>query len=192
MIGIYKIINTTTGDCYIGQSRDINARWRKHRSNYNKSGNHYDYYLYRAFRKYGIENFEFEVIEECRENDLLERERHYYELIKPKYNLISPITNPMDNDKVQVKHKVACRQSWGNKKDDIKKKSLDNLVKGEGYKFNKKRVKAINIETLEEFIFNSMYEAENKLKINRSSISQILNRNHNRKQSKGFTFEYVN
>ena len=34
MIGIYKITNTTNGKCYIGQSRDIEARWAKHLSTY--------------------------------------------------------------------------------------------------------------------------------------------------------------
>ena len=30
MIGIYKITNKLNGKVYIGQSRDIDARWRQH------------------------------------------------------------------------------------------------------------------------------------------------------------------
>lgn len=33
-IGIYKITNLIIGKVYIGQSRDIKARWEKHKSVY--------------------------------------------------------------------------------------------------------------------------------------------------------------
>ena len=42
----------------------------------------YEYPLYRAFRKYGIENFEFSVLEECSSLELNEKEKYYIE----KYN----------------------------------------------------------------------------------------------------------
>ena len=74
MIGIYKITNTTNGKCYIGQSRDIKARWAKHLSAYKSSP---DWELYRAFKKYGISAFKFEVIEECSLKELNEREIYW-------------------------------------------------------------------------------------------------------------------
>ena len=50
----------------------------------------YDYPLYRAFRKYGIENFSFEVIEKCFLEELNSKEKKYieqYDCIVPKgYN----------------------------------------------------------------------------------------------------------
>lgn len=74
MIGIYKITNTTNGKCYIGQSRDIEARWAKHLSAYKSSP---EWELYRAFKKYGIGAFSFEVIEECTIEELNEREIYW-------------------------------------------------------------------------------------------------------------------
>lgn len=73
--GIYKITNLINGKVYIGQSRDIKRRWSSHRSDFLKDKK--DYVLYRAFRKYGIENFSFEVIEKCSENELDEKEKFY-------------------------------------------------------------------------------------------------------------------
>lgn len=61
MIGIYKIKNYINGKIYIGQSWNIEKRWREHRSNDNNSHN---YHLYNAFKKYGIENFSFDVLKE--------------------------------------------------------------------------------------------------------------------------------
>lgn len=74
MIGIYKITNTVNGKCYVGQSRDIEARWQKHLSAYKSSP---DWELYRAFKKYGISKFTFEIIEECLMEELNEREIYW-------------------------------------------------------------------------------------------------------------------
>lgn len=78
MIGIYKITNTINGKCYIGQSVNIHKRWNNHMSAYNNpNANEYDYYLYRSMRKHGIENFNFEVLEECKVEDLNDREKFW-------------------------------------------------------------------------------------------------------------------
>lgn len=81
MIGIYKITNTKNGKIYIGQSKDINRRWIEHKCYY-KSKNHHSSssYLYSSMRKYGIEFFSFEVIEEVEENELDAKEFFYINL----------------------------------------------------------------------------------------------------------------
>lgn len=71
MIGIYLIKNKTNGKSYVGKSIDIGRRWSRHRAvAFNKSEHGYNYPLYRAIRKYGLENFEFSVLEECPKNML--------------------------------------------------------------------------------------------------------------------------
>lgn len=86
--GIYKITNLVNGHSYIGQSIDIARRWRAHRS-YNKTEvGHRP--LYRAFEKYGLDNFSFEIIEECDKKFLNEREQYwinYYDTFYNGYNL---------------------------------------------------------------------------------------------------------
>lgn len=67
MIGIYKITNLQNGHCYIGQSVDIARRWSEHKTN-SKGGCKYPLYL--AFQKYGLDNFSFEVLEECKIEEL--------------------------------------------------------------------------------------------------------------------------
>lgn len=75
MIGIYKITNLVNGKCYIGQSTNIKKRWVAHRSDaFNEKSEAYHYPLYRAMRKYGIEKFSFEVLEECSSELLDEKE----------------------------------------------------------------------------------------------------------------------
>lgn len=78
MVGIYKITNKINGKCYIGQSIHIEKRWWAHKHDaFLKGGSTYDYPLYQSMRKYGLNNFAFEVIEECSVEELNEKEIHY-------------------------------------------------------------------------------------------------------------------
>ena len=86
IIGIYKITNKINGKIYIGQSKNIFKRWSEHR--YEAKNN--DKPLYKAFRKYGIENFTFEIIEICNIEQLNEREifwTKFYNSYNNGYNL---------------------------------------------------------------------------------------------------------
>ena len=91
MIGIYKFTNKITGQSYIGQSKNLKRRFNTHKNNYNKidrkTGKYVDgSYLHQMMRKYGFDNFSYEILEECAESDLLDREIYYIE----KFNTISP------------------------------------------------------------------------------------------------------
>lgn len=78
MIGIYKVTNLINNKVYIGQSDNIAHRWRIHRDHsLNNCGHDYNCIFYKAIRKYGLENFKFEVIEECSKDELNNRERYW-------------------------------------------------------------------------------------------------------------------
>jgi len=72
MIGIYKI-TSPTNKIYIGQSTDIEDRWKR----YNRLNCKRQPRLYNSLIKYGSKNHKFEVIEECEVDNLLERETHW-------------------------------------------------------------------------------------------------------------------
>lgn len=89
--GIYKITNNVNNKIYIGQSINIEKRWQHHKLEANnKNQNQYNYLIHRAFRKYGIKNFSFEIIEECLSNELNDKEKYwikYYNSYKNGYNM---------------------------------------------------------------------------------------------------------
>lgn len=90
MVGIYKIENLINGKKYIGQSKNIQQRWKGEKfSAFNPNSKSYNYPLSKAFRKYGIENFTFSILEECKISDLNEKERYwvsYYDSFFNGYN----------------------------------------------------------------------------------------------------------
>jgi len=75
--GIYKIENKINGHCYIGQSLNIEERWKTHRKAPYCCNEGYDYPLYKAIRKYGLENFIFEILEKCEIENLDDREIYW-------------------------------------------------------------------------------------------------------------------
>ena len=88
--GIYKISNNITNLVYIGQSKDINRRFIQHRCiEHSPNMLEYNNQIHCAMRKYGIENFTFEIIEECSPEKLNEREKYwisFYNSYKNGYN----------------------------------------------------------------------------------------------------------
>lgn len=93
MIGIYKITNLKNGKVYIGQSRQIEKRFQQHR-NKSKFLEEDKWYspLYIDMYSFGIENFSFEVIEECTIEELNEKEEYwikYYNSQEDGYNITS-------------------------------------------------------------------------------------------------------
>lgn len=95
MIGIYKFTNKINGKCYIGQSIQLEKRKREHKYNsFHKNSNEYNSQFHKAIRKYGIENFDYEVLEFLEEkeyttkklNELEKKYINYFNSYKNGYN----------------------------------------------------------------------------------------------------------
>jgi len=81
---IYKWTNKINGKSYIGQTIDEEGRKKDHIKG------KYKCYFHDAIKKYGVENFNYEVIERIEESKLSEREIYwieYYDTYNNGYNL---------------------------------------------------------------------------------------------------------
>lgn len=80
VMGIYKITNTSTKECYIGQAVDIAKRWAEHC----KCGCGIDTpasnKLYKSMKEFGLWSFSFELLEKCSKEQLNEKEKYYIDL----------------------------------------------------------------------------------------------------------------
>ena len=82
--GIYKITNTTNQMCYVGQAVNIADRWKQHIKRGMGAETPTKNKLYPAMLKDGVENFTFELIEECDRSLLNDREDYWQEYFKAK------------------------------------------------------------------------------------------------------------
>lgn len=82
---VYKIINTITGDFYIGSSKNVKQRWAVHKckSKWNEQPNNP---MYLDMQKYGLGKFVFEILAEAEADSLKEAEQKFIETLKPTYN----------------------------------------------------------------------------------------------------------
>ena len=133
---IYKIENKLNGKKYIGQTvKPLEKRFSQHRNNYTKP-----YFaqlvLYKAFNKYGIDNFSFEEVEEIPNDMLDEREKYwisYYNSYYDGYNSTlggraTQLYEWDEDEVIEAYHKLVENGSI----DEIKMKNLRNVLYGLG------------------------------------------------------------
>ena len=82
--GIYKITNITNQMCYVGQAVNIAERWKQHIKRGMGAETPTKNKLYPAMMSFGVENFTFEIIQECKKSELDEREDYWQDFFKAK------------------------------------------------------------------------------------------------------------
>lgn len=134
---IYMIYNVANSKFYIGSALNLDARLASHVW-YLINNSHYNRYLQSSWNKYGADNFKFYKLEACDKSELIIREQHYIDLLKPKYNL-----SPTAGNNLGVKYAETSKQkmsAWqiGRKMSDEAKQKMSNAAKGNkrclGYK----------------------------------------------------------
>lgn len=202
---IYKITNTANDKVYIGMTRktldERKARHLKDCANINCRS--YNYKLYQAMRKIGVDKFKFEKIEECPDDELEEKERVYiqqYDSVRNGYNsAYGGAGKPLWNSKKIVACKFLYDSGWTlqdiaealNANPKVVARKLNEFydidTKSNSIKSFSKAVVAINVENNIQLKFASISDAaryifENHITKSKdfngaiSSISRVLNK----------------
>lgn len=95
MICIYKITCLINNKIYIGQTLNYVSRICHHKSKLKRNCND-NKYLQEDYNKYGLNNFTFEILEECKEENLLERETYWINYFGGKES--EKLYNMLDKD----------------------------------------------------------------------------------------------
>ena len=75
---IYSYKNKITNSRYIGKTNNLERRKREHLSNaLNTNSNYYNSMWMKKLREYGIDSFDFEILEVCEEKEVNEREVYW-------------------------------------------------------------------------------------------------------------------
>lgn len=132
IVGIYKITCVPNGKIYIGSSVDVHRRWGLHRTHLN-TGKHNNKYLLRSFQKYGKDSFMWEIIEECTQDVLWEKEQYYLDTLQPfnekGYNSARVVKAPMTGKKhtLEDRQKMSHVQKARNYKHTEEWKAANSL-----------------------------------------------------------------
>lgn len=175
MIGIYKITSPTK-KVYIGQSVDILRRFSTYKlcKKTNKQPR-----LYGSFFKYGIENHIFQIIEECAESLLNERERFYQDLYdatkENSLNCILTKTNCLDSfTSIETRKKIAIKAT-GRKHNEETKLKLSIIHTGKKLSFIHKEKIKLKLTGRKGHCKKASKETKLKCKINASKhLSKIV------------------
>ena len=128
--GVYEIVNTITGDFYIGSSNDLKRRKQQHfcesywKCEPNKP-------LYNDMKQYGKNNFLFKPIWLCNPEELKKYEQIAIEKYNPKYNVCAAYIE-MSKEEYRKKYN---KQYYKENADNIKQ------YKKQYYKENADKIK---------------------------------------------------
>lgn len=128
--GIYKITNVITGKVYIGSTTNFKNRWSSHICRL-KNNTHHSIKLQNSVNKHNIENFKFEVLEECAKELLIEREQYWineFDSFNNGYN-----SRPNADGRGEINEITRQKLSFvhtGKKMSEESKKKMSNSKKG--------------------------------------------------------------
>lgn len=182
-VGVYKIINKINNNFYIGSSdRSFKERFKEHCRCYElfKEGNYRNIHpiLWRAYNKYGINNFKVELIEILNNKtsqEILEREEYYIRTLNPEYNICKfPTVGGKPN--LGIKLSEEWKQKIAKKSSVYKHSSetLSTVIKNN--KNNAVKLKMINTINNEELFFNSWKDAGNYFNITPEALQKANKR----------------
>jgi len=169
--GIYMFTNKIDGKRYIGSSNNLRVRFLQYlNTNYLLSNT--SMYICNALFKHGYSNFSLIIFEYCSVSDLLIREKHYWDIFKPEYNIAQDPTAPM----------------LGRTPSDKTRKKISDTKKGqaktEGSGSPSQAIEVSDIINNTTTTYNSMSEAARVLNINLSVIVMYFSRNQKKKKKK--------
>ncbi|MGL4424783.1 MAG: GIY-YIG nuclease family protein [Cetobacterium sp.] len=190
MIIIYKITNIVNNKVYIGQTVNYTERIRHHKQvPFRENSIEKDRPLYKSMRKYGVDKFKFEIIDECFDFEVANKKEIEY--IKEHnccidngygYNLDLGGKNGMKSEETKKKiseaHQGYGGGSYGKRKGEAHRARKIMCLENE--------VVYDSIIECAEDLFGGDYLSSDRIK-----ISTCANPNSNRFTHKGYSFRYV-
>lgn len=176
--GIYCIKNKINGKCYVGQSVDIDNRWKGHKKLHSKNST----YLYNSLKKYSADGFDWVVLEECPKEQLNSRESHWIE----KLNTMSPNGYNLTSGGGQG---YIFSDEVRNRMSEIKQGEKNNRY---GAKHTGETIKRMSEAQIgcKNHQYGRIYTEEEKIAMSKSLMGRVFSDEHRSKIANSLTGKY--
>lgn len=174
---VYTATNKINEKQYIGYTtKTLEERKRSHLSKAKSlSGKHYFYLFQQAIRKYGIDNFHWEVLENCNSiEECCNKEIYYinkYNTISPNgYNLTKGGNGGVQSEETKLKISKSLKTYWDNNK------NLNSLVKAtkkERSEWAKKSWKIKKEKGYAKPFYRHKQDSKNKMSLTKNKLNKI-------------------
>jgi len=192
--------NNINNQKYIGSSENLRARFIKY-FNVNHLLRNTCLNICKALVKHGYSNFSLTILEYCEPSKCLIREKHYWDIFKPEYNIAQDPTAPFSGRKHSDKSKTIMSEARKGKTiDDGTILKISDALKGKRKgkprtKGSGKASQLIEVFDLEEKTttsYNSFSEAARALNLpSHKVIFNYILRNQKKPYKVRYTFAYL-
>jgi len=157
--------------------------------------------IFRALLKYGFPKFSLEILEYCEPSDLLIREKHYWDIFTPEYNIAQDPTAPFSGRKHSEGTKIIMSDAkqgenhpnYGKNLSNETKTKISDTKKGqkrpEGSGRVSQQIEVTDIKNNTINSYASMSEAARALNISQASISIYFKNNKQNPYKGQYTFK---
>lgn len=180
--GIYAIVNKSNNKIYVGQSSNIRLRWRNHLTDLRKN-THRSTYLNHSINKYGLRNFYFTVLENCKIEELDKREKYWIEKYKVDYSefgynkTVKQAEYEKHYDNLEINFRQEPDYWWLNERDEQYQKyknKVKNVIRlyREGKEMDE-IASLMGVSSVERIVYNQATVHDRRCRIN------VYNRSRN-------------
>jgi group I intron endonuclease len=176
--GIYLIYCIISNKGYIGQSKNIKARIRRHKYDL-KLNKHRNNHLQNSYNLHGLESFNFIPLENCEYRNLAIREEYYLNLIDMdlRYNLAAVMEVHVTSEETRKKMSESAKKVIHGPLSEEHKQNLSQAHKGKALSEEHKQKIAESHMGEKNHYFGKKHSEETKAKMreawkNRGPVSE--------------------
>lgn len=186
--GIYSWVNNLNGKKYVGSSVDLRRRLLEY-YNVNRILNEKSMPIYQALLKHGYLNFSLTILEFCDIDSLISREKHYFDVYSPEYNILKTPGSPNRG------------KGWTHSEATVEKIRIAAIKRGESPEFLDKmsleqtsgvKVEVTNVETQISTTYHAIRAAARALSIDKRYIENYIFLNQDKPVLDQYTFKLIN
>jgi len=186
--GIYMWTNKLNGKKYIGSSVDLRRRLLEY-YNVNRLLNEKSMVINVALLKHGYHNFSLTILELCDLDSLMSKEKYYFEVYNPEYNLLKTPGSPSrgsgwKHSEATIENMRAAAKLINQSPQSLANKSIANT--------KSIKVEVTDLETNSSTTYHAIRAAARALDIDKRYIEYYIYLNQDKPVLGRYTFKLLN